>query len=50
GPEGGIAEQELSALVDAGAHVVRLGPSVVRASTGGAVALGALGVLTDRWA
>ncbi|ACU35195.1 16S rRNA (uracil(1498)-N(3))-methyltransferase [Actinosynnema pretiosum subsp. pretiosum] len=50
GPEGGIAEQELSALVEAGAHVVRLGPSVLRASTAGAVALGALGVLTDRWA
>jgi 16S rRNA (uracil1498-N3)-methyltransferase len=28
---------------------VRLGPEVLRASTAGAVALGALGVLTSRW-
>lgn len=50
GPEGGIDEQELRLLVAAGAVPVRLGPSVLRASTAGAVALGALGVLTDRWA
>ncbi|GAA0258182.1 16S rRNA (uracil(1498)-N(3))-methyltransferase [Saccharothrix mutabilis subsp. mutabilis] len=49
GPEGGIAEAELKALTQAGAHVVRLGPTVLRASTAAAVALGALGVLTDRW-
>ncbi|CAL9600656.1 Ribosomal RNA small subunit methyltransferase E [Actinosynnema sp. ALI-1.44] len=49
GPEGGIAEEELKALTQAGAHVVRLGPTVLRASTAAAVALGALGVLTDRW-
>jgi 16S rRNA (uracil1498-N3)-methyltransferase len=29
---------------------VRLGPEVLRASTAAAVALGALGVLTGRWA
>ncbi|MEU5690522.1 16S rRNA (uracil(1498)-N(3))-methyltransferase [Actinosynnema sp. NPDC020468] len=50
GPEGGITSEELAALVDAGAHAVRLGPTVLRASTAGVVALGALGVLTDRWA
>lgn len=50
GPEGGIAEDELAALVDAGAHAVRLGPTVLRTSTAAAVALGALGVLTPRWA
>lgn len=50
GPEGGVSEAELAALTEAGAQPVRLGPSVLRASTAGAVALGALGVLTDRWA
>lgn len=50
GPEGGITDQELATLTGAGAQVVRLGPTVLRASTAAAVALGALGVLTDRWA
>jgi len=49
GPEGGIAPDELAALTDAGALAVRLGPQVLRTSTAGAVALGALGVLTSRW-
>jgi 16S rRNA (uracil1498-N3)-methyltransferase len=49
GPEGGIADDEISALTDAGASVVRLGPTVLRTSTAAAVALGALGVLTPRW-
>lgn len=49
GPEGGIAEDELSALTDAGAVAIRLGPTVLRTSTAAAVALGALGVLTPRW-
>jgi len=49
GPEGGISEQELAALTDAGARPVRLGPSVLRTSTAAAVALGAIGVLTSRW-
>lgn len=49
GPEGGIAPDELDTLRTAGATPVRLGPSVLRASSAAAVTLGALGVLTERW-
>lgn len=49
GPEGGLTEEELNVFGTAGATVVRLGPQVLRTSTAGAVALGALGVLTGRW-
>jgi 16S rRNA (uracil1498-N3)-methyltransferase len=49
GPEGGIDDGEIAALTAAGAVPVRLGPTVLRASSAAAVALGALGVLTGRW-
>ncbi|MFD4368194.1 16S rRNA (uracil(1498)-N(3))-methyltransferase [Rhodococcus sp. NPDC058521] len=49
GPEGGLSDEEVSALVEAGAAPVLLGPQVLRTSTAAAVALGAIGVLTDRW-
>jgi len=50
GPEGGISQDEIADLTAAGAVPVRLGPTVLRTSTAAAVALGALGVLTARWA
>lgn len=49
GPEGGIDVDELTRLRAAGAEPVVLGPTVLRTSTAAAVALGAIGVLTDRW-
>lgn len=49
GPEGGVAPEELETFAAAGAVPVRLGPQVLRTSTAGAVALGALGALSSRW-
>ncbi|MGH3795211.1 MAG: 16S rRNA (uracil(1498)-N(3))-methyltransferase [Pseudonocardiaceae bacterium] len=49
GPEGGVTEAELTELTTAGARPVRLGPAVLRASSAGAVALGAIGALSGRW-
>jgi 16S rRNA (uracil1498-N3)-methyltransferase len=49
GPEGGTSETETTLFRTAGAQVVRLGPTVLRASTAGVVAVSAIGVLTQRW-
>lgn len=50
GPEGGISESEVSALHEAGAHVCRLGDTVLRTSTAGLAACSALLAQTTRWA
>lgn len=49
GPEGGVAPEELEAFTGAGAVPVRLGAEVLRTSTAGVVAVGALLARTSRW-
>lgn len=48
GPEGGISGRELEALTAAGARAVRLGPTILRASSAGPAALAVLSART-RW-
>jgi 16S rRNA (uracil1498-N3)-methyltransferase len=49
GPEGGLTADELTTLTVAGGRPVRLGPTILRSSSAGAVALGAIGALSKRW-
>lgn len=49
GPEGGLTDDEVAALVDAGAVAVRLGGEVLRTSTAGVAAVAALLARTPRW-
>jgi 16S rRNA (uracil1498-N3)-methyltransferase len=49
GPEGGIAPVEQEALSAAGAVSARLGPTVLRASSAGVVAVGLVLARTARW-
>lgn len=49
GPEGGIAEEEITALTGAGAHIVALGAHIMRASTAGPVAVALLSRVLGRY-
>jgi 16S rRNA (uracil1498-N3)-methyltransferase len=50
GPEGGISPAENEAFLAAGAVAARLGPTVMRASSAGALAAGVVLSRTSRWA
>ena len=49
GPEGGIGEEELATLREAGAVPIKLGPEVLRTASAAMVALAAIGMRTERW-
>lgn len=49
GPEGGIGEEELTTLREAGAVPIKLGPEVLRTASAAMVALAAIGMRTERW-
>ncbi len=49
GPEGGLTDTELAGFASAGASQVRLGPTVLRASTAGCAAAAVLLSFSGRW-
>lgn len=49
GPEGGISASELSEFVAGGARSIRLGPTVLRGSTAGAIAATLIASRSPRW-
>ena len=49
GPEGGLTDEETSLFTEAGAHLVGMGPEVMRTSTAGAVAAAVVMSRTGRW-
>lgn len=49
GPEGGLSDQEVDEFTRAGIDVAKLGEPVIRADLAGAIALGAIHVLTKEW-
>ncbi|MFV0633298.1 16S rRNA (uracil(1498)-N(3))-methyltransferase [Demequina sp.] len=49
GPEGGISDDEVADLAQAGAQAVVLGPHVLRASSAGPAAIAALAALRGTW-
>ena len=49
GPEGGLTDEEVAVLCEAGGTAVRLGGSVLRTSTAGAAAIAVISARTGRW-
>ena len=49
GPEGGLSESEISKLVSNGFLAVKLGDSVLRTSTAGAVAIACLKLISGEF-
>lgn len=49
GPEGGFTDSEIQTLVVSGAHVLKLGETVLRTSSAGPAALAVLNVALGRW-
>lgn len=49
GPEGGLTDDEVETFTNAGAQLLRLGPTVLRGSTAGAVGLAVVFANSPRW-